>query len=1034
MTRDSESKKYWAFISYSSKDKKWGSWLHKRLENYPIPKEFQKTELFDGAILGKNLRPVFRDRDELAGSSELGPAIFSALEQSRYLIVLCSKNSAQSEWVNKEIEDFKDLDEGNAKYILALILDGEPNATSNTKVDDSEECFPPALRYPLEPLAGDLRKEGDGKERGFLKVLSGVAQLDFDTLYRRHERAQRKKRLFIGGVAACVIFMLAGLLVFALSQKKLAEEKTAEVEAERSKTELELMNSYTESGKNLMKDNQSYDAIVKLLKANSIATKHTKDTEGIRNLLQQAVDSNYLIHQFRPHDTVIDRVEFSADSKYLCSVSVDRDEFAVWSTENWQKVYSKELKDLVYAGFTKDGQVVSLQSNNFVGGDGFYTTWSMWTEGGELSKAKQFDGWAVRVANLSKFNHTLFYLSNSSDSGAGPFKGIVYSMASLENITEWSYSEERMWSEVAEIPGSSHFVFRAKESDSQSVFDAKGKQLCEIEKLNPYAVAGLIFSKEQSVLIDKSEYKIKMWSLTDGSVSVEKNIAGRYHRTSDHSFFSDSKELVKETQMQNWIQVNGLEDYPYTSMRYGTGSAQSELFATSDGGTIYVSAKSNKFDITFRNKSPVKQLKMSPDGQVLCSVNKDGYIEVWQMDQSLVTPVNAPGFEVSHMESDAQSDAILMRSNSELCIYNTKKEAVQYELKIEGGAKFNNHDWFPYSNLLVISSSSDDKIMNPSPRTVRVYDTLEKKLKLTIENSFFNALLPDGKSILVRSNKKVLKYDLETGTPLVLWDESNYESISASFVFRKGVLILVTPQYEIQSISLEDGRILSSYKFTSTAEKDEPDYGFSYAKLSRDERYLLLMSSWQSGLVWDFDKKEFSNISYKSHYPEIYNFDFTGKIIFNHEVYEKGKTLRSIKIQKFPSFTKLHSIPVEEIANLYMLDSNRVVVAESYDQFVIVDVNTGEKLKRFSDCKTYDEDLCVLVCEVNNNVEVWNLKTMQMLNRLPIDYLSDPVISSDSKYLYYLGRDHKVYKASIQIEVEDLIRRASEEVRFKLLR
>ena len=297
MTRDSESKKYWAFISYSSKDKKWGSWLHKRLENYPIPKEFQKTELFDGAILGKNLRPVFRDRDELAGSSELGPAIFSALEQSRYLIVLCSKNSAQSEWVNKEIEDFKDLDEGNAKYILALILDGEPNATSNTKVDDSEECFPPALRYPLEPLAGDLRKEGDGKERGFWKVLSGVAQLDFDTLYRRHERAQRKKRLFIGGVAACVIFMLAGLLVFALNQKKLAEEKTAEVEVERTKTELELMNSYTESGKNLMKDNQSYDAIVKLLKANSIATKHTKDTEGIRNLLQQAVDSNYLIHQ-----------------------------------------------------------------------------------------------------------------------------------------------------------------------------------------------------------------------------------------------------------------------------------------------------------------------------------------------------------------------------------------------------------------------------------------------------------------------------------------------------------------------------------------------------------------------------------------------------------------------------------------------------------------------------------------------------------------------------------------------------------------
>ena len=190
MTPNPETKKrkYWAFISYSSTDKRWGQWLHRRLENYPIPKEFQGTELFDGAILGKNLRPVFRDRDELSGSSDLGPVILSALKKSRYLIVLCSKNSAQSEWVNKEIEDFRTI--GRSKNILALILDGEPNASSNSNIPDSEECFPPALRYPHEPLAGDLRKEGDGKERGFLKVLSGISQIGFDGLYRLRVIAQ----------------------------------------------------------------------------------------------------------------------------------------------------------------------------------------------------------------------------------------------------------------------------------------------------------------------------------------------------------------------------------------------------------------------------------------------------------------------------------------------------------------------------------------------------------------------------------------------------------------------------------------------------------------------------------------------------------------------------------------------------------------------------------------------------------------------------------------------------------------------------
>ena len=113
------SKSYWAFISYSSRDAKWGKWLHKRLENYSIPEEFQGLKLKDGTSIGKNLRPVFRDRDELSGSAELGPAIKLALEQSRFLIVLCSPNSAKSEWVNKEIRDFRTI-HGDDK-VLALI-------------------------------------------------------------------------------------------------------------------------------------------------------------------------------------------------------------------------------------------------------------------------------------------------------------------------------------------------------------------------------------------------------------------------------------------------------------------------------------------------------------------------------------------------------------------------------------------------------------------------------------------------------------------------------------------------------------------------------------------------------------------------------------------------------------------------------------------------------------------------------------------------------------------------------------------------
>lgn len=226
-----EEKTYWAFISYSSRDKKWGRWLQRQLEGYTVPRPLRGHKLSDGTVLGSRLRPIFRDRDELAGSAELAPAIRSALQQSRYLIVLCSPHAAASKWVNQEIEDFREL--VDSKYILALIIDGEPNATSNPELPNSLECFPPALRYPAEPLAGDLRREGDGRERGFLKILAGVAEVGFDELYRRHERMQRKRRTALAAFALLIIGSLTGLSVYAIRQKAVAERQTDEARTQK---------------------------------------------------------------------------------------------------------------------------------------------------------------------------------------------------------------------------------------------------------------------------------------------------------------------------------------------------------------------------------------------------------------------------------------------------------------------------------------------------------------------------------------------------------------------------------------------------------------------------------------------------------------------------------------------------------------------------------------------------------------------------------------------------------------------------------
>ena len=70
----SEPYQYWAFISYSHADGAWARWLHRALEGYRIPSRLVGRDSEFGPI-PKKLFPVFRDRDELAGSSELGPEL-----------------------------------------------------------------------------------------------------------------------------------------------------------------------------------------------------------------------------------------------------------------------------------------------------------------------------------------------------------------------------------------------------------------------------------------------------------------------------------------------------------------------------------------------------------------------------------------------------------------------------------------------------------------------------------------------------------------------------------------------------------------------------------------------------------------------------------------------------------------------------------------------------------------------------------------------------------------------------------------------
>ncbi len=100
---------YYAFISYSHKDQKWAEWLQRKLESYRLPVKIRQES--EGR-LPKQIRPVFRDQTDISLGSVMH-SLRTELQDSRFLIVICSPNSANSEWVNKEIRHFRSMGRGD---------------------------------------------------------------------------------------------------------------------------------------------------------------------------------------------------------------------------------------------------------------------------------------------------------------------------------------------------------------------------------------------------------------------------------------------------------------------------------------------------------------------------------------------------------------------------------------------------------------------------------------------------------------------------------------------------------------------------------------------------------------------------------------------------------------------------------------------------------------------------------------------------------------------------------------------------------
>ena len=356
--------KYDAFISYrhSDLDKFVAENLHKALETYELPKNIKKKL----NIKGRTIKRIFRDQDELPLSSNLEDPIISALNDSKYLIVICSPRLKESLWCKKEIETFKKL--RGRENIFCVLIEDEPENSfpeevlfdEKTKKDASGKKIKTKEYY--EPLAADVR--GDNKREILkkiknekLRLIAPMYNLDYDDLKQRHRQRKIKHIITISTLAAITFFIISLYSTF-MFLKISSQQKKLKKHQALSLVDKSNMNFDKDSRYNAVKF--AYESLTKF---NGVKMPYTADAEyalveslGVYN----AGTSFKAVSEFKTKG-VIDRIKVSYDGNYALTID-ESDEITIWDLHNMKKVKS----------FSDVNSFVSLDTQfTFVGDDNF---------------------------------------------------------------------------------------------------------------------------------------------------------------------------------------------------------------------------------------------------------------------------------------------------------------------------------------------------------------------------------------------------------------------------------------------------------------------------------------------------------------------------------------------------------------------------------------------------------------------------------------------------------------------------------------
>ena len=678
-----QEKEYFAFISYKREDEKWAKWLANELEHYHLP-----TTL-NGKDLPKNLRPVFRDVDELAAGN-LPKQIYHALSNSKNLIVICSPRSAKSEWVDKEIDDFIKIKGRKADNIYPFIIDGIPFSK-----DADKECFPEKLRNlpeSEERLGGNINDQG-GRSAAVVKIIAGMLGIGFDSLWQKYEREQRKRRYMV--IAASLLFSLMSLGITGWMIYK-----DWEMMKIQSRTVADQANALIDQG-------DSYTARRILLE---VLPKdwhwkywpnrpYTLEAEAA---LRKACKRNNAIWKSSTARSETHYIAFSPDNKKIVTAS-DDGYLRVFDSSTGICCDSLKARTDAFE-FSKDGNIVTFVPYH----SNVICNWTIngkidtiqFNKGHNINKIQYYSNNNIIVSfssdsiflwNVSKgiclfslpYNHKInvsfslgengnrFVLQNGRTLQIGNIKSKQI-IKKTYNIIDWMGS-------IAISPDEKWICFNANKDII--ILDAITGEKCHTLTGHTECINSVVFSKDSKMIVSSSDDgTIRLWNTLSGNSIKELDKGRDYYKKIKYATINSIKDKVVSASLNGEIRLWDLESQKSSIQlrgEYGYHfkiSPNGKKIATMSKKAILVwDFQTEQLD-TFSINNEVKSICFHPDSNEIASCD-ESLIRIWDLQTKKCKKILSGGVNNSYISFSPDGKRIISTvSGAGFIIWDIERE------------------------------------------------------------------------------------------------------------------------------------------------------------------------------------------------------------------------------------------------------------------------------------------------------------------------------------------------------------------------